>query len=356
MTTNLFPAPRMTKRPLWFACVFLLLFPLSLFSQPIQIQEPVITAPVQTLSVNDVDFVNSTTPKWIFTITLITGISEPVKVTMTIDLTVRLANGENLGSVVRLETDTFVVTGTRSITNLDLKNPQLRKQYVVNDAARKRLEEIALPSGLVPAGFYNFDVQARSITDEATSRFDLILSNPSTVELLSPVHGDAFVNEFPLFQWRGDAPRWRIAVYEMLPDQRSLEEAVSGIPHLSTEVSASSLQYPSTARPLLPGRTYAWYVEGLVTGAGGVTQSQRSEIRSFSVATMTMESVSSLLDELERVLGPRYQSVIAAIRSEGLSPSGVMRLNGSPISTSELLGILSQLRSNADAVTSVTVE
>jgi len=56
---------------------------------------------------------------------------------------------------------------------------------------------------------------------------------------------------------------------------------------LLTAVSATqSYQYPSAGvRPLLPGKTYVWYVEGLAATSGGTDLVQRSALRWFSVAS-----------------------------------------------------------------------
>lgn len=339
----------------------LLLFQAPVFGQSI-VADPVITAPVQTLTVNDVDFLNSTTPRWIFTIPLRTSDGSSLQAVMSIRLTAILANGENIGEVVALTTPTFTVNGFRSVTNLDLRQPEFRDggTYLVNSVARKRLEEIALPSGLVPAGLYDFLVTVSTVAgEEAEQQFTLVLTNPASVELVSPFPGEEGVSAYPLFQWRGDAPSWRIGVYEMLPGHSSFEEAASGIPHLSAPVDGLIFQYPSSeVRSLEPGKRYVWFVEGVSGSAGGVAQVFRSELRSFTVASSSSPStpISTLVDELERALGPEYRSLFEQIRREALSPSGLMRLNGSPISSGELTRLLNQLRANPGSVTSVVLE
>lgn len=348
----------------------LLAFPL-LISQPVAfgqspiIADEVITAPVQTLSVNDVDFINSTTPRWFFTIPLSTRDGSSLQASMTIRLTAILANGENLGEVVLLETPPFTVNGIRSVTNLDLRQPEFRDggTYVVNSAARRRLEDIALPSGLVPPGYYDFLVTvSTSAGEQAEPRFiRLVLTNPASIELLSPFDGEDDVNPYPLFQWRGDAPSWRIGVYEMLPGQSSLEEAASGIPHLSMniELPPPVFQYPPSGfRSLEPGKRYVWFVEGISGSAGGISQGFRSELRAFTVASSSSPAIpiSTLLDELERALGPEYRPLFEQIRNEALSPSGKMRLNGSPISSGELARLLNQLRANPASIVSVVLD
>lgn len=327
---------------------------------PIRIQS--VATPARTLSVNDVDFVHSTTPKWIFTIAFNVEDVAPVSATLRMQIDIHLATGEDLIGFLTLTTNTFTITGQRTITNFDLKDPVLAREYVVNDSHKKQLEDIALSSGLLPAGVYKFLVEVTPADGRGISRdqFQLDLTNPSTVELLSPFDQDAFVNEFPLFQWRGDAPEWRLSIFQRLAGQAGYEEIASGVPYYTVKTSAQSFQYPGGGSRLLqPGQTYVWFVEGLIAGAGGNVQTFKSALRQFMVAGRGTEAMSgntvTFLDELERALGPQYKGLIDQIRSEGLS-SGTMLLNGSPISRSEVLNILNQLRENQDSVTSVVLE
>ena len=105
-----------------------------------------------------------------------------------------------------------------------------------------------------------------------------------------------------------------------------------------------------------PGRTYVWYVNGLIGAAGGTNLELRSDLRSFTVSTTPRSSLAWILEELERALPPTYKPVFEQIRSQNLSPSGTFRLNGSPISITDLLNVLNEIRSNQESVGSVNVE
>ena len=317
-------------------------------------------APVNSLSVNDIDFINSTTPKWLFTINIRNLQPRSVTATMTIRLDANLSASSSYQRAVELKTNPFNINGngSRTFTNLDLRDPVLKQSYVLDPLAKKKFEETALPSGSLPAGSYNFLVTVTpTIGSQATGAFSIILSNPSTIQLVFPADGDVAVNQFPLFQWQYDGVRSRISIFEKLPGQGSLEEAASGIPLIRTEVSAKSYQYPSSGvRPLQPGNTYVWYVEGLVGVAGGPGTALKSGLRSFTVARAGIPTTTSVIDELERLLNRKYKPVFDQIRSEGLSYSGTVRLNGSPIGSADLLQLLNQLRANPDAVTAVVLE
>jgi len=311
------------------------------------------TAPVNTLSISDVDFVNSTTPKWLFTINI--RVLDGGTRSATMEVNASFMFPDETRSVVRLVTEPFAVMGTRTITNLDLGRTIPLVTHTVDQVSKRRLEETALPSGTLPAGVYSFAVTVRDSTSSSGTTFQIIISNPSTVQLLSPMEGDSFVNPFPLFQWQYDGPSSRISVFEKLPGQASLEEAASGIPHLTATVQGTSFQYPSSGSRILElGKTYAWFVEGL-TGATGGTVALKSELRSFTVSGNGGSSLSSLLDELERAL-PQYQSLFDQIRAQGLTPSGTIRLNGSAISTAELMNLLNKLRIDPESVSAAELQ
>lgn len=352
----------MVKRENWKVLILPLVFlcSISALGQTSGVEVEALLAPVNTLSINDLDFVNTTTPKWLFTVSLTPRVPVPLDVRMNIRLAVSLANDGTFDRAAEYQTRPFTLTGPRSITNFDLRDPAFKESFHIDDQARRQFENTALPGGVVPSGAYEFIVEITSADGQTVLGNDeerLTLTNPGVVELLFPSDGEGISTQYPLFQWRGDAPEWRLSVYQQLPGQSSLEEAASGIPHLTTTVSSTNYQYPSGgARYLEKGNTYVWFVEGMLQGTGGATSSFRSPLRSFFVTEGPAALAPSLLDELARALGPRYQGMINQLRSQGLSPSGTVRLNGSPISTMEMMNILGVLRTNPDAVTTVVIE
>jgi hypothetical protein len=322
------------------------------------------TAPVDVLTIGDVDFINATTPKWLFTIdvSLINPVPGGLEVEMEIVGAVTLASGEQFDRALFLQTTPFLVNPSRSFTNLDFRNAGLRATYVVDQNAKKRFEETALATGTMPPGSYTFVITVRPsgsstevpVTDEA--RF--ILSNPSRVDLLLPLDRDDAVNQFPLFQWIFDGTRSRLKVFEKLPGQVTLEETASGVPVLETEVATTGFQYPSSGvRVLEAGKTYVWHVEGLLRTSGGNEQVIPSVLRSFTIAQGPgSASQPSILDALERALGPQYKSMFDQLRAEGFTSAGAMRLDGAALSTVEVLRLLNLFQSNPDALLSVKTE
>ncbi len=324
-----------------------------------QLTVNVIHASINSLTIADVDFLNTTTPKWLFTVSIGTGGGQ-VQVQMTMSLSVYLASGEQFNNpVVRVVTQPFLAPVT--LTNIDLTTKQVVKiqSDYFDETAKQRFKDLSLPTGALPAGTYHFDVSVVAVNQGGSGggQFDIVLSNPSSIELVFPVDGDPSVSPLPLFQWRYDGMASRISIFEKRPQQSSLEEAASGVPQLTADVGTTSFQYPSSgARALEPGKSYVWFVDGLSGATGGTVLPIRSELRSFTVSAAGAASLMSYLDDLERALDAKYKPIFDEIRAEALLPTGVIRLNGSPISTVELLDIIRQLRFNPDAVQGVNLD
>ena len=342
--------------------LLLLFVPSVLLAQVITVRS--VTAPVDLLTVNDVDFVKATTPKWLFTIEItVAPPGTTMNVIMRVQVDVALATGEVFINAVNIETSPFAVTGTRTFTNLDFTAPGFVASSQTDPTARERLEQTALPSGVVPAGIYNFRVEVvpASGGQSARDEFRFTLRNPSTVQLLAPMEGETVNTPFPLFQWVFDGGSATVSVYEKLEGQATYEEAASGVPILTEEVTTPYFQYPTAgARSLQPGRTYVWFVEGRVRRSGGSDQLVKSQLSSFTLSRQagigSAGPTVSLLDELERALGPRYASLFDQLRKEGFAATGDIRVDGSSISSLDILEILNRFRTSPESVLSVRVE
>jgi hypothetical protein len=330
-------------------------------------QAPVIdistaTAPVDVLTIQDVDFINALSPKWLFSIDLRVrgGVPASVNASMRITLDVAMATGESFTRVSTYATKTFAIPGSRSFSNLDLASPSVKSEYTVDDAAKRRLEQMALPTGFMPAGVYTFriDVTVERYNQTYSATFRFVLTNPSRLDLVMPMQNDHTVNEFPLFQWTFDGPRSRLSVFEKLPNQSSLEEAISGVPHLTTEVNTTSFLYPAGGvRPLEPGKTYVWFVEGIYGNTSGPGNTVKSQLRSFTVsAGGSNQAMEGLLADLEKALGPDHKAVFDRIRENLLSPTGQMRVDGKVISVTDLVKLIKQFRANPNSVLSTDLE
>ena len=321
-----------------------------------------VASPVNMLAINDVDFLNATTPKLLFTVTVTNTTGRIVPAVMSVRADVYLAGSQtSYDGVIVVTTKAFALGPSLTVTNLDIGGSHMLKDslYEKNSGAIHDIERTALPSGALPAGTYTFVVNVTEVggTHAGSGEFTLTLTNPTRVDLLFPVDGDQNASLLPLFQWQFDGYRSRLSVYEQLPNQTTLEEAVSGIPHLTVETAAHSCAYPSSGvRSLEPGKTYVWFVEGLVATSGGSDLVIRSPLRSFTVASPGTNSLSTILDDLERTLDPKYKPVFDALRAEGMNPTGGLRVNGTPVTTADLLRLIQLFRTNPDAVLSLEVE
>ena len=350
--------------PFLFIAIVVMLMQAAFAQAPV-IDITTATAPVNVLTIQDVDFINARTPKWLFTIDLktragVAGTPTSVNATMQIVLDVALSTGESFSSMFVYETVPFEIKGSRAFTNLDLTSPSIKRSYILDQTGKKRLEQLALPTGFVPAGVYTFSiaVETPQFRQTARAKFSFVLTNPSRVELVFPLHGDRGVGEFPLFQWTFDGPRSRISIYESLPNQASLEEATSGVPHVASEVNGTSFLYPSAGvRPLEPGKTYVWFVEGLFGSTGSPGGSIKSNLRSFTVAAGgTNAALESLLADLEKALGPSHKATFDRIRANLLSPTGQLTLDGKSITVNELVELINKFRANPDGVIATDLE
>jgi hypothetical protein len=320
------------------------------------------TVAVNTLSIADIDFLNSTTPKLLFAIDITNTSGRPLPAVMEVRIDAALAgDNEPYNSALVMTTRAFTLGPSLTVTNLDIGKGKIIRDsiYQKDQAAIDKIKSIALSSGTLPAGTYHFTVTVHELVGESrgSGDFSWVLTNPSSVDLLFPIDGDPASSSLPVFQWLFDGYRSRLKVFEKLPWQSSFEEAASGVPHLVAETPARSYAYPSSGvRTLEPGKTYVWYVEGLVAVSGGSDQVLKSPLRSFTVASTGQPAAVNFLDDLERTLDPKYKPIFDQLRAEEMTLSGTIRLDGTPIPLSELLRLLSKFRSHPQGVENVTVE
>jgi hypothetical protein len=335
-----------------------------------KIQMTTSAAVLDQVTISDVDFGRSTSPKWLFTIELNADPPDESVKDLVIEITgdLKFASGKAEQDVMILKSLPFELKGRRVFTNIDLSRLGIKGEYTFDNTKIDRLgvKYIALSSTRLPSGIYTLNISVyQNLSGSpgpelAHGKIVFVISNPSTVELLFPPDGDTGVGQYPLFQWIYDGPQSRISVYERLSEQGSLEDAASGVAQLVQEVPGTSFLYPTSgARVLQPGKSYVWFVEGLVQSAGGTVQTIRSQLRSFTVAipgTSSTAPTESILDILERALGPKYKSIFDQIRSGEYSASGQLTQDGSSITPEQLRSLVNRFQENPDIVRAVRVE
>lgn len=238
--------------------------------------------------------------------------------------------------------------------------------------ARRIVDAIRATSRL-PDGIYYFTITAfiprttnppyRPRDEVAHVVRQLRITNPTRVELLSPMDGEQILTPFPLFQWRSDTRAVILNVFEVQPGMQSLEEAITGIPHLQHRISNSNqFFYPQSApgvRALEPGKRYVWFLEGIYGTSANVEEKITSELYAFTVADPQREGTHNfLLMLLEQLLGAEYANIVQELRDRNLQFQDQIFLDGTLITTAELQAVISALRAqqNNASIINVTIE
>jgi len=203
--------------------------------------------------------------------------------------------------------------------------------------------------------------QPRQLLDQIS--MDMHISNPTRVELFSPMEGDRIFSQFPHFQWRSDTREVMLRVFEMRPGVRSPEEAITGIPHLEQRIDdRNQFTYPQSGpgvRALEPGKRYVWYVEGIYRTSANREETITSELQTFTVIDPGQESTFNILMmELIQLLEEKYPEVIDQIEQGNFEMVEQIYLDGNQITDEQLQMLIRSLRAglNNEEIISVTIQ
>lgn len=133
-------------------------------------------------------------------------------------------------------------------------------------------EGMLLQTGSVPAGIYVICIEVfHGISGEMLSRdcIDHEVFHPSMPQLLMPADAAAITEEYPLFNWippmpvpAGQIITYRLRMVEVHGWQSPLEAMEANPAWFTGEnIMGNIFAYPADARPLEPGRLYAWQVQ-----------------------------------------------------------------------------------------------
>lgn len=343
-------------------CIALALFVAGgSFAQP---EVRVSHIPLDELNIGDVNFQAGTGTRHFFSVSIsgIGGIPQPV---LRIEIDVQLP-GQSPVQLLQCESSGPLPP---AFSNLDIGS---RVKFHC-DPLNQQILDAALTTGRFPAGTYRFVFRLSSEgVEPREDQFVLEIRNISRLDLLSPRDGEEVSTTFPLFQWIFDGSRVELSVYERLPQHSSKEEAAQGTPHLCVVLdNIRSFQYPASRPPeacpgvdvrnLEPGKRYVWRTRGLTVGTGGGGASLDSEIWEFTVplgAGQTMQaggdSPHSLSRQLQNIPGLDPQ-LLSRLISGNLQPTGIVLVNGVPMSLSQIMAILNDLVSNPDKIINIQV-
>jgi hypothetical protein len=323
-------------------------------AQPCPLSMTVSYAPIQQLSIADVDFDHFESRTLLFTLRLMNSGTITDSAQLNITLSVRLFDGSYTSeNALTFTSQSFKIpVGGMNITNLDVgRNGRIQKdQYELSDEAKTKVQDVALATGKFPAGKYTFKFELTNTScgsepiDPVEIKFEF--DNPSRVELRSPGDGE-ITNEFPMFEFYSDGANIQLTVAEKTADQ-SRDEAIHRQPPMNTVnlFSQNSFVYAG-GRPLEDGKTYVWQVASKILGPGGTNVEISSPIGLFTVsnAAQSTGSEDEILKILKELFSSRYPTIFQEIEhGEWTLNSGGYSLNGSTLSQSELLKLLNDLQ------------
>jgi len=331
------------------------------FNNPLnaQLSLSVSYAPVEQLSVADVDFERFESKILLFTLSIKNGGTVPDTAKLQITVNIKLVSGQQyVPAFIFVGKDAMVFQpGVKMLTNLNQELGKFSSEVTTNkNDVRTNVVDVALATGKFPAGKYSYrfallNQHTNGIITEAPP-VDLYLENITRVELRSPRDGET-TNEFPLFEFFQEGNKAELLVAEKAPDQ-SKEDAIAKVPPMNKiELSGQNSFLYSGGRPLEQGKTYVWKVTGKTTGSGGIENQVPSPVWEFTVGQTVHGTASvedAILKILEETFGNRYQNIFEQIKQGGFAITGSYGLDGSTMTQSELLKILNELRNISDDV------
>jgi len=316
-------------------------------------------APVEQLSVADVDFERFESKILLFTLSIKNSGTVPDTAKLQITVNIKLVSGQQyVPALIFVGKDAIAFQpGVKMLTNLNQEFGKFNSEETpVKNEVRTNVLDVALATGKFPAGKYSYrfallNQHTNEIITEAPP-VDLYLENNTRVELRSPRDGES-TNEFPLFEFYQEGNRSELLVAEKAPDQ-SKEDAIDKVPPMNKiELLGQNSFLYSGGRPLEQGKTYVWRVIGKTTGTGGIENQVPSPVWEFTVGSTAQGAASpedAILRILEETFGSRYQNIFEQIKKGGFALSGSYELDGSTMTQVELLKILNELRNISDDV------
>jgi hypothetical protein len=323
---------------------------------PCQLSMTVNVVPVEQLSIVDIDFQRFESRSLLFTLNITSNSLIPVDARLHISMDIMLADGSVLnGAIPDVASSVFSVPPDgRVLTNLNIgrNSPDVKFTGIqLSDEAKAKVEDVALATGRFPAGRYDVKITLEPVACGTSTDRDVIfiLKNSSSVELRAPRDGET-TNEFPFFEFYKDCDRAVLTVAEKSPDQ-SREEAISHQPSmLEAELGAMNSFLYSGGRPLEQNKSYVWQIVCKNRVSGGTDNEVKSVIGVFTVSeTAGAGTDDAILRQLEEILGPRYEAIFTQLRDGNFKLSGNYTNNNVPISQSELLNLINELREVADS-------
>jgi hypothetical protein len=379
-----------------FLFLGILITPQNAYSQEFEVDLSLLNPGAVVLPVGELDLLNTGVTQPLFSVVVTSLSSSAVNAQLELKILkdgVQIIKAES--NVVEFPGNyTLTVTNNQLNQGVMIPNSQGEPQELelrirdnnINYSAVANLEQALQTTGFMPAGQYNFVLTLIRVADGARINDNnpdnnvLYISNPTSIILQFPGRSTAEsdieeVNTiFPFFQWYADAVaggiRYNIYVYEKLPEHRTVQDVLNYTPILQVEdYGLNFFQYPTDSDPTLlsgkvvgavrllqPGKIYYWTVE-MVVPTSTTEIVIPSDVYRFRVAESVQNVVFTpqILIFLRQILGPEKEGVLQSLIDGGFEPTGTITLDGTEISISELLIMLSQLQSGSLKIRKVEV-
>jgi hypothetical protein len=190
---------------------------------------------------------------------------------------------------------------------LRITNKDFTKVALNGSAGNEFLKQVKI-LGTFPPDDYIYKLEITDdqgqvlISDEVPTTVTNPRYNP---ELITP--GATFDRDmedvyspFPLFQWFGQMDNYDLALYEARPNQTPEEVVRNIVVFQQKDINATSLLYPAYAEKLIPGKTYAWQIQGKIATGKGV-QKLPSEVFRFRYMEPGTTPPEKLVSKIEIV-------------------------------------------------------
>lgn len=213
-----------------------------------------------------------------------------------------------LYGTVESHTDGLIFEGTSAVFGLPANYSGRidRRQLEPGDGSfvNSEVEEIILKTGTMPAGTYTICITVMDAnTDLELGRGCVIqpIANISPPELLIPVDEAALNEPLPIFSWLPPMPltgnyfvSYKIKIVELLDGQVPLEAMESNPAwYIEKGIMSTSFQFPISARPLEPGKSYAWQLRAFNDNQN--YEIGESEVWSFNYINNYQMRIDSLI-------------------------------------------------------------
>ena len=326
----------------------------------------VIVPQYNQIYVADLDLQHNKNPGVLFTAHLLSHHSAPIQVRLQVFFNATLV-GQSPFELADATSKPFTLNpGTPlTFTNVDL----VKDNYIIQldtynfdpDNKFDQIKTIALATGKAPAGTYEFVLKCFDASNpgnvEGGTQGQIVVTNPSRVDLLLPINLENMSTLFPHFQWSANSDTVTLSIYQMLSSQQSPQDVVSGVPFLQQVVAGSSFNYPPSGpgvRPLEGGKTYYWFVDvsSSATRGAGI----RSDIWSFTIGktdtsgatgTSSAEAAAALQSFLD---GTQFEGLLSQIGTL----TGTAMYDENIISLQDLIDILKNM--DKSKIINVTIQ